>query len=768
MRACARLLPLLIALLFGVATPGFAETLPHPALIPSSNPLCDSPLVPCLDIDDLAAHAYAHFLVLPSTELRGSGATIPYGVSMGLFGRIAVGISSHTSIWSMGDERMSSQGPLRFSATLLLYPLFPLRVRPDIPATNQHGSYYVPPRGFRLGLTYDHEWRVGPFDGVNSLGIPTDLGAVRLVGTKAVGPFELTASVGALVDSRKQYATGEIAAQIALYLPPVPALKLSVDAVARGVPQAVQKDFLLWLGENPIRPQGAVALCLSYKPDARVDFGICVQKGLGGLAPLDVLVRAVLISFGKSYDGNAMTSLTQLGTDAAVLGAERVKEAIEDLLYEAPSDFPIDPKLDDQCYIRDDDGSIMGKFGTRVQGGGFCEQDGKRVPIGQMLYRDQSADRLCRDISLNPATKRHELRDCVLWRSNKDWHPAHQTRLNNLCELRDENGALLGKLGERSEDGTRCRYPVFRNNGGYGARKDVQEQPVGGIFYTDKNRSTVCETPNLERCFLEPAEGKQSLGLSNAEHFAEGFDKGITRRVKGGQKLGETLEGISTGRVRLTPIKGQLVEDLTEAVQTVRERDKLREFAKHKLEGWKQSLINWNNKPTGDKLEDAGEFTANVAIDSAMGAATGALGRTSGELAEGAEKLGKAGKRARQAEVTAAAVAKIEHRFAGASLTLEELSKAAAVTDREGLTAAGRALQKHGGRSGSAFPGVRGNPAQINQAGQHVVDDILTSPGSTTIKRHHARFGDVVEIRAPDGRGVRYDANGHFVGLLEP
>jgi hypothetical protein len=82
-----------------------------------------------------------------------------------------------------------------------------------------------------------------------------------------------------------------------------------------------------------------------------------------------VSVRFLLVSVGKSYEGRAATSLTQLGTDAAVLGAERLKEAIEDLLYESPSDFPIDPKLDAECYIRDDDGSIMGKFGNRTPDG---------------------------------------------------------------------------------------------------------------------------------------------------------------------------------------------------------------------------------------------------------------------------------------------------------------------------------------------------------------------------------------------------------------
>ena len=647
----ARPLSILFALLLSFAARCFAETkpLPHPPLIPSSNPLCDSALVQCLDIDDLAAHAYAHFLVLPSTELRGSGVTIPYGVSMGLFGRLAAGISSHTSVWSIGNERSYSQGPVRFSATLLLYPLFPLRVLPDIPATGEYGTYYVPPRGFRLGLTYDHEWRVGPFDGVNSLGIATDLSAVRLVGTKAVGPFELTASVGALVDARKQYATGEIAAQLGLYVPGVPALKLSVDGMMRGIPQAVQQDFLLGLGDNPIHPQGTLGLGVSYRPDARVDFGVSVTKGFGGLAPVTVIVRFLLVSFGKSYDGNAMTSLTQLGTDAAILGAQRVKEAIDDLLHESPSDFPIDPKLDDHCYIRDDDGSIMGSFGKRVPGAPYCEQDGKMVPIGQMLYRDQSRVRLCRDIIENPATKRHELRDCVLWRKGKDWHPAFQAKLDGLCELRDEQGQLLAKLGERSQDG-RCRYPVSRNNGGYGGFKETQEQPVGGIFYTDKDRRTVCENPDLTRCFLQAAEGQKSLAVSKLARIGKGAEEGGRDRVEGMRKVGEALDDIVTGRVDLGAIPDHLKNRLFEAAKTFRDREQLKARGKEELAGILHAVDVWTHKRLDDQLEDVAHAAAGALIDVGISAATGALGRTSSELAEGAEKLGKAGKRARQVE----------------------------------------------------------------------------------------------------------------------
>lgn len=49
-----------------------------------------------------------------------------------------------------------------------------------------------------------------------------------------------------------------------------------------------------------------------------------------------------------------------------------------------------------------------------------------------------------------------------------------------------------------------------------------------------------------------------------------------------------------------------------------------------------------------------------------------------------------------------------------------------------------------------------------------VVGDILTSPGASTTQRHHARFGEVIEIRSPDGRGLRFDSDGRFIGFLEP
>ncbi|MBP9049521.1 MAG: hypothetical protein KBF85_14735, partial [Tabrizicola sp.] len=433
------LLGLLLGLLLGFG-PAKAEpiALPQAALLPSASPLCNSSLVPCLDIDDLAAHAYAHLIVLPNTEQRSTAVTIPYGLSIGLFGRLSASLSSHTSFFTQSGEDLRSQGPLRLSATLRLWPLFPL-----------HSST---PSALRLGITYDHELRVGPFDGANSLGLLANLSAVRVVAAQSLGLFELSLSVGALLDPLRQYATGEAAAQLAFQLPFLRSLKLSVDALARGAPSYVHPESAATLGSSPIPIQAALALGISYQPHSRVDFGVSVTRAVGGIAPWSVLFRFVTISVGKQYQGSAATPLTELGADLAVLGAEKVKEGIEALLRETFEESPIDPKLDASCLIRDDDGSIMGRFGNRTPDGRFCERDGVKVPIGKELWRDRHGDRLCNESRWNPRTREKELYDCVMWRRQKEWLPAHQARLNDRCELRDDDGRLLAQVGQISSD----------------------------------------------------------------------------------------------------------------------------------------------------------------------------------------------------------------------------------------------------------------------------------------------------------------------------
>ncbi len=95
---------------------------------------------------------------------------------------------------------------------------------------------------------------------------------------------------------------------------------------------------------------------------------------------------------------------------------------------------------------------------------------------------------------------------------------------------------------------------------------------------------------------------------------------------------------------------------------------------------------------------------------------------------------------------------------------LDKLSKAGQVMDRGGLTKAGRALDKHGGRPNSAFPKATGNLANKNMQGQFHLDDILTDPNKAFIKDLE---NNGFKIYAQDGRGAYFRNDGTLRGFIE-
>lgn len=104
--------------------------------------------------------------------------------------------------------------------------------------------------------------------------------------------------------------------------------------------------------------------------------------------------------------------------------------------------------------------------------------------------------------------------------------------------------------------------------------------------------------------------------------------------------------------------------------------------------------------------------------------------------------------------------------------SVDELSNGAKQMDpaskKGDLTLAGRALQKHGSREGSAFPSAKGNPSAINEQGQKIVDSILNDPNKSFIQSNTGRYGQVTDVMSSSGRGLRYDAQGKLIGFLEP
>ena len=55
----------------------------------------------------------------------------------------------------------------------------------------------------------------------------------------------------------------------------------------------------------------------------------------------------------------------------------------------------------------------------------------------------------------------------------------------------------------------------------------------------------------------------------------------------------------------------------------------------------------------------------------------------------------------------------------------------------------------------------------INEQAQTVVDDILTTPGTSISNGFRGRFGKTIEVTATNGRGIVYDAMGKFLFFKE-
>jgi hypothetical protein len=84
------------------------------------------------------------------------------------------------------------------------------------------------------------------------------------------------------------------------------------------------------------------------------------------------------------------------------------------------------------------------------------------------------------------------------------------------------------------------------------------------------------------------------------------------------------------------------------------------------------------------------------------------------------------------------------------------------------LSAAGRALAKHGGRPGSAFPAAAGSPSAISKQASEIVRDILSNE-TRRVGFYSPRLKtQVVDIYDATGRGLRYSKQGDFIGFLEP
>ncbi|MBL9005107.1 MAG: hypothetical protein JNJ46_12720, partial [Myxococcales bacterium] len=510
------------------------RVMPQPALLPHYSPLCDSNLVGCLDIDDFGAHAYAHLMVLPKTDQRDAAAVFPYGVTLGLFGRFAGGVATDFSFWQEAGGVVHQHGPLRLNLTALLWPLLPLSQAPQMERDEDGATHYRPAQHLRIGLHYEQQVRVGPFNGANALGLLTDLAALRIVASRTFGPVEITTSLGALYDWRGAFATGEAAAQLGIYLPFFRALKIYGEALGRGWPAYVKTTddgitpvlaaLLSPDGVDVLRKQSVLGLGLSFRPQARVDFGVSVQFGMGGLAPSAVLVRAIVLSVGKTYQGRAATPIAELAADVSIEFARWLKDQLAS----------IDPYLKQDCVLYDDDHKPVMSLGALAPDGRSCIYDGLSVPIGPHFFWNKARSRLCND---------KELTDCFMHRTSAraDWLPVHPLLVQNDC-FAYWQGSPWMRVGTRTADGQGCENRGHVIPSGHELKQDRHHDSYYCYDEPDK-----AQNQTQKKWCLERPDKPQSTSDYLMRRWAGGIDNSVASLKKGDDKVSQGIDEMAAG-----------------------------------------------------------------------------------------------------------------------------------------------------------------------------------------------------------------------------
>lgn len=337
-------------------------------------------------------------------------------------------------------------------------------------------------------------------------------------------------------------------------------------------------------------------------------------------------------------------------------GAEQLEKLWQRLFVSV-----IDPYLDQQCMLWDDDHTPMVELGSRSADGLYCERNGLRTPIGTHFDRNLANTRVCYDKGL---------RNCILRRdSDKEpWQvvsPEQQARrpyLREDCHIYEDGAKLpLDQAGYPSEDGQACWW-------------EGRRFPVGTKFWALPGEDLLCLKATLKDC----ATGLPPKPMSSAKYVASRADQGLT---KGVAHLLETVErgpqvaaDLASGRLHVQTVAGEAYKTLKDKLGHLTLEDTTKAVVAV-LEAGKKELAKPTPQLLGDVAEAVGELPAR-ALENEM---TAGLGNLGGAARTGA-KVKKAAIKAEHAvvkvEKTAAkaeqAMVKAEQKIASATDKVEQ------------------------------------------------------------------------------------------------
>ncbi len=328
---------------------------------------CAKSPIPCNRIDYFTASFHlADIVLLPSTDTRGFGATIGYGMSMSLFHRLEVGIGGTAAIWNQPTQGLLFQnGPALLNIKGVLFPL----LRNPLPDTE-----------FTFALHLQQQLRIPKFDGPNDLGTLTPLTALRAVADKPFWRMGITTSLGFLLTQGR--TDSELAASIRLHIPGMSRATVQGFGVLQGL-----------FGSSRTAPlRGGFGLSVHFAWDNGTSLSGGYLHGRGeGAAPSAIYVGGPDYHIGRetseqSYSRPPIPNREMVPSPWPWLW-ERLKSEWNEAQLANEAHRRGEDWLNDECFLYEE-----GKYdrplrhlGKRDASGKFCNVGGKFVPMDEPL-----------------------------------------------------------------------------------------------------------------------------------------------------------------------------------------------------------------------------------------------------------------------------------------------------------------------------------------------------------------------------------------------
>jgi hypothetical protein len=323
--------------------------------------------MPCNRIDYFTASFHlADIVLLPSTESRGFGATVGYGMSMSLFHRLEVGIGGTLSLWNQPSHGLLFQnGPALLNIKGVLFPL----LRNPLPDTE-----------FTFALHLQQQLRIPKFDGPNDLGTLSPLTALRAVADKPFWRMGITGSLGFLLTPGR--TDTELAASVRLHIPGMSRATVQGFGVLQGL-----------FGSSRTAPlRGGFGLSVHFAWDNGTSISGGYMHGRGeGAAPSAIYLGGPDYHIGRetreqSYSRPPIPNRESVPSPWPWLW-ERLKSEWNEAQLANEAHRRGEDWLNDECFLYEE-----GKYdrplrhlGKRDATGKFCEAEGQRIPFDQPL-----------------------------------------------------------------------------------------------------------------------------------------------------------------------------------------------------------------------------------------------------------------------------------------------------------------------------------------------------------------------------------------------